>query len=693
MKSKTLYTDFMLGQFKRQGWIMALMALAFFLAMPVRFFMIMDKWSATFSTVSELQEYYRLTMIGAQEVSIVVAGAAFFCGIFQFWYLHSEKQADFYCSLPVKRERLFMGKLGISYLDFVLPYTVMWIFNLVLGWSRGLITSETFLAAGGCWLLDQIAFLLIYLTTAIAMLMTGRLLVGIMGAGVLLGFGVFLEQVITGYQTEFFSTFVSQYSKNEMLNYLAPIYYGPGSRNHLLQCMGKEQGSPVGMALWIVLGAAAAVGLFFLGRLLIKKRPAEAAGRSMAFSIAGRVIHILLSIGGALWFGLFVKRMVYSKEAFWLITAALFGGIFLYLVIQFIYTLDIRKVLNHKWQILVVEGITLLVSCLFYFDLLGYDTYLPDREEIGNISISPDNYESSSDFYFGNRYVSSNTYRLDNMRLQETDGVYKMLEQLVSEQKELNDTDNLGYWRSIYARYTMESGREVNRRYQIDVSKYKGEFIKLFEEPEFRKMMYPLLGAMGEDVGTIRKSYAGDDNSILFKEDDPRRLEFMEIFKREMNSLPGSVFTEETPLASLEISFGKEKINLARMMIYPSCKETLAYLRTVGLNIVPLLTADRIRQITVYDYRVAEDEKSRELSSIVDQTVYADKEIGDVPKTYSEKTDIEAIAPALVNQNYTNYWLDISNNIYADVTLAGPNGYDIVIPCSFREGYFPDILN
>lgn len=57
-------------------------------------------------------------------VQIVVIGAAVLLAMTGFSYLHAGKKTDFYHSLPLKREELFMISFSSGFLTFLLPYLV-----------------------------------------------------------------------------------------------------------------------------------------------------------------------------------------------------------------------------------------------------------------------------------------------------------------------------------------------------------------------------------------------------------------------------------------------------------------------------------------------------------------------------------------------------------------------------------------
>lgn len=699
MKSKTLFSKYTKENFRRQLWALALMISVLLLFLPVQAFMRLDGWSSTTGVpLSQLRDdfislLFTSSQIGLTIFSFVIPVLGGLMGVFDFSFLHSEKQVDFYYSFPVRKKELFLGKLLVSYIYFLIAYTIMLALTLLVGWNWNLLTQSSLIAALEVWLLNQVAYLLTYLTAAVAMILTGRLVVGVLGSAVLLGFGILLKTLYEGYVERFFHTFISEYGASQILYYLAPICYGPKSGQSLSNLLYAGQNTLWPFLLRLLAGIAVAVGLAFLGIFLMDKRSAEAAGKSMAFPRTARVIHIILSMAGGLWIGLFVQSIVYNRRSFWLIASTVCGVLLVYGIVQFIYSLDIRKTFAYRWQIFAVEAVTLGIACLFCFDLVGYDAYLPEKDKVESIAINLETQSMHENIYADGKYQDSMSYRLDHMRLTNVDEIYGMLEQVVVRQRIYDMNDSYGEGSNdtvMQVRYRTKGGREINRKYMLSLEKYRTVFTKLYDRPEFRKELFLLLGKMGDDTGRIMLNYGGEETTI-FPKSGEKQKEFMDLYRGEMNSLPGSVFTEETPLAYLIVDYGEKKYAQTKMYLYPSCVNSLAYLKEMGWDIKPLFELDRIREIKIRDYR---KRIASETSSAVGQLVYkdSDAELQEGVKLYTERSELEAIAPALLTAHCISGWQSYRRDIYAEVVFTGPKDYDIVIECYLDNKNFPEIL-
>ena len=54
---------------------------------------------------------------------------------------------------------------------------------------------------------------------------------------------------------------------------------------------------------------------------------------------------------------------------------------------EIIYYRDFRRFFSHKIQLVINGACVALVACVFFFDLTGYDEYVPSYDKIENIAI------------------------------------------------------------------------------------------------------------------------------------------------------------------------------------------------------------------------------------------------------------------------------------------------------------------
>ena len=117
MTSRNSFFNLLKEDFRRRLWTFILASLVFFGTFPIVFTMMLQSWVSNYKDNDFLTQTKMLEQI-ANDVSyftgpniwlaVVTCVGAVICGVSGFAYLHSKKQMDFYHSLPVKREQLFL---------------------------------------------------------------------------------------------------------------------------------------------------------------------------------------------------------------------------------------------------------------------------------------------------------------------------------------------------------------------------------------------------------------------------------------------------------------------------------------------------------------------------------------------------------------------------------------------------------
>lgn len=707
MKSKTFFSDYTKTQFKKQLWIMGLIAFVLVLVLPASLLIELGNLEHARYTWFQRQNQFQRFMVCSEGLILVVMISGFLTALYQFRYLHSRKMIDFYHSLPIRKEKIYQMHVMSAYLDFVIPYTVMVLLCLVLGTIRGVMTSEAFLIYGFMWLFHQLTFLMIYGVTAVAMLLTGRGFVGGMGTSVLLLLPLTIAGLLDAFSVEFFSTYIGYYNGEEWLSKLSPGYSVFAARNIFLTNLNNQiifSGELIIQVAIIVGFMAAFLGI---GYFLMKKRPSEAAGNSMAFPIPARVIHVILCIIGALYVGFFIYSMTNYNSIAWLLGGTAFGGIVLYILIQFIYTVDFRKVLRYKWQLVLVEIISVGAAAMFCFDWIGYDSYIPEQENLYSVAISiPDGYQYES-YYMDEKYVDAEEYRLENMNLMVTDEIYKMLEETVEENAAYSGESAIEYNGSsvVQVRYKLKNGRERNREYRMELDHYRDLFVELYGQAEFKNIMMPMYGLFEAD-GSYELSLKFENESrTLFGDDKEKSAEFVRVLKHEFEKMDGDTIVNEIPLAEVNV-YSKDMDRGYDLYIYPSNTEVITYLADSGYKLESSLTIENILKIEIEDARKLNEQKEYEIytedaytgamvtreGATESKQIVAEIDIQPVYTTYTEPEDIAQIIPALVQDFYNHQWYNTCSGLYATVTYIGKDGYQVQMYCELLEDKLPEFL-
>ena len=134
--------------------------------------------------------------------------AAVISAVTGFAYLQSRRQVDFYHSLPLRRERLFLIRYLGGFLMTAVPYLLCAAAALLgVGGAHGALCRETAAAAAGAAGFYILLFLLFYTLAVLAVLLTGRILTGLLLTGFFYLYGALCTWLIQREMSFYFSTY------------------------------------------------------------------------------------------------------------------------------------------------------------------------------------------------------------------------------------------------------------------------------------------------------------------------------------------------------------------------------------------------------------------------------------------------------------------------------------------------------
>ena len=235
--------------------------------------------------------------------------------------------------------------------------------------------------------------------------------------------------------------------------------------------------------------------------LLYRIRRTEAAGSALAFKRIEGAVKLLLTVPTAVLAALLAYELL--ESVLWeLIFMALFGALGC-MIMEFIFRGDIRQVLHRKKHILLT---VLLAAALFFplrFDLAGYNTYLPAREEVAAMAVK--------DFHFQMHYPEvSEEYRQQNTQERkmldylETDRVDVLYPLAAEGVKNAENITGEGPLVPINLKYRLTNGKEVYRFYYVNQDVFYRCMEELMADPDYRETYFPLLTWSAEDMDTWR---------------------------------------------------------------------------------------------------------------------------------------------------------------------------------------------
>lgn len=584
MTSRISYSKLSKENRKRNLGVMLITVLAFFIK-AVIFVMSMK----TCETYDDFISIMRPNMMMAG----VVIGLAVVSAGGSLYYLHSRSQTDFYESLPIKRTMLFRISALNSLLVFVIPLIIEEAVEFVVAGQQILGGSVFAVASSVLWYL--FVFAATWLTMALAMIMTGNIIVGVLGFGVFATyFPIVLYNIFPLYANSFFKTYSGRTADsiyNSITNCLSPVWIGLRGMAYINTSTRIELKYMALLLLWII-------GLYVLCQLLYNKRSAESAGRAMAFPKANTVIKILLVIPSALYSGIIFYTFGSENSIYWLIFGVVFGVIVVHALIECIYQFDVRAVFTHKKQMIFAMICSLFIMVSFSADIFGYDRYVPKESALDDIVIQPA--DSNPYGYWGKGQTG---LKNDAMKL-----ALSMIKESVEVKKNTDESDrasDAGESATIYEKtyrgffvnsvskqevysndidisvtYNRKNGQKVNRSYTLRSKKAKQLYSQLYATREFKQDMYSLYTG---NYNKIQEIYWSGIDTRYLNLTDAEKKQFLDTYLNELAGLSYDEVRSTVPIGRFDLSAKGETENTTEVFdtyyVYPSFTKTIAFLK------------------------------------------------------------------------------------------------------------------
>lgn len=522
MTSKISFSKLLKRELHQYFWLLAVQAVLYFLAIPFRVILNMSSYTSPqyeLSAAEKLEELCNQVGFDCFGNVVLVLTAGIICGLCLFSYVHSAVKLDFYHSLPLKREKLFALHYLTGVILFAVPYAAAQIFGVLAGTLYGVFSPILLIEILVCILQHILFFLCSYSATVLAVMLTGKVVTSICAIAVLGGYLPFCGTFAILYIQEYLPTWmdVGGWISDEwnvikaMVRFGSPwgycLTWGSGAEISHYQGMTGSLPSLIGICQLIAIAAlVSGLALF-----CYKHRKTEAANSALAFSKLEGLTKILLAVPAALGAAL-IASLIFESALWEGIFIAVFAALAC-LIMEFIYRWDIRQVLQHKHHMLI----TLLISVLIFFplryDIIGFNTYLPEKSEIAAMSIGKD--------VFYERYTKEDLEK----RMPETYDAAKSKEKLVLEYLESDQVDLLyslasqgvacseeirknGYsyevnMENFDVRYRLKNGKVIYRTYEADTAVFMETLGALLEDPEYLEKYYPITSLEEEDAYEI----------------------------------------------------------------------------------------------------------------------------------------------------------------------------------------------
>lgn len=573
MTSRNLFFKLMREDLKSRLWTIALISLGGFFMYPVTAAFLAGEMNNALNYEQALNRYTAamvewLSFENGGTVFMMMA-AALVCGFSGFIYLNSKKKVDFYHSIPVRREKLFL----VNYMDGILILAVPFAVNLmaatVIAMGNGVEGSLLWPKVLTGFGLHMVYFILMYTVVVLAAMLTGNLVIGFLGSLVLAFYFPTVATLFRGYADCFFNTYLcKEKGLSEIVVRMSPVI------QYILRFQDYKEGKPLAASILITLAVSAI--LAGVCCILYKKRPSEAAGKALAFPVSRPIIRILITLASALGFSLFFWSI--RKSNGWALFGIICGGLISHCVIEIIYHFDFKKLFSNRWQLVGCILASTAIFFVFRYDLTGYDRYLPsagqvreaafyDRNFSDWVSYGKTEYDKNNIGYEYRWSYDSEIDVLETMALTDIDSVLAIAaegiaqtQQLIREQEEMGEviyegetsrasSENQVFDRetSVCVRYTLNSGRKVYRYYRMNLAPVREQVEIVYQNPEYQTAVYPLMRRTSAQVSSVR--YRENDEEVILNHlTEAEKKELLETYQQEFGGITLDQMEKEYPV-------------------------------------------------------------------------------------------------------------------------------------------------
>ena len=644
MTSKDLFFKLLWHDVKSRIWVAVVLLVVFAIRFPILGLSAIESnlWLLDEKAITQKQlteEIINWVSPNGLMLLTLLAASAALCAFTGFSYLHSRMKLDVYHSIPIKRAKLLAIQYTGGMLIFLIPFLSAHLLYIVICMMRGLFSAQVGIQVLGHIVTQFSIFLLFYHIAITAIMLTGRILVGLAAYVVIGSYYYIVRSIVLIYMQSFFSTYYYDYA--------GEYYY----------LRGIEIYKADDFKAWMAFLLSALFAILFIW--LYKRRPSEAAERSIAFSRIEPWVKIMVMIPFTLGCGMFARQMNSMHQDVWMVAGIVFGLLISHCLIEVIYSFDMKAVLSHRISFVAACLGAVLLTAFFRFDLLGYDRYMPAKDDVVGMGIYADQLGMS-----GTYGISAPLKKeLEEMHLEELPEAFQIIETGITRAelfKNITEDEKMyeyGYGDTLYAYYKLKSGRTIIRQYSIPLSDIKDQLEVLFEDGDFKKGLYPILNSDETDIKELVISDISSDTYMKLSQS--QISDILEAYQRDVAALTYEEVSSVSAVGTLGIWKEHE---LYTYPVYADFKNTLTALRNAGYEMVVEIDPDEILSIELNNL---EEDYEFEFKGV-------DWEEGVI--TVTDKEMMKKIIPMLVWESCRG--VKTYDNIYAFVYYGSGNASD-----------------
>ena len=732
MTSKKLFANLLKENSKRRLWPIALSIAGNFFAQIVFAILMIGRYKERLlegrTIIEDVRvDFYRnVAGVHSFPITFIIVVLASLIALQGYYYLFDSRQTDLYYSLPVRRQRIFDAFNLVGILTFAIPFVICHIIVVIMGFARGYVELGTIPMLIGSAAISILEYVFFYEVCVLAAVLTGHVVVAALGCAVFFLLGPIVATLKEVMMQIFFVSYMASFRR--VLYTMTPFRAVTDMTEAITGKNIKAVEFHLGAAFVpFLIVLAITLGCYVLSRFLVDRRPAEAAGKSMAFEITKPVIKIVMMVVASFGGGL----VMYYTSEFGNIIIFIFGmvcgAIIVHFVIETIFEFDFKASFGHFGSFFAGVLISAAILLICVFDIFGYESWQPMPDRVASVSFSDSltysnlkcpSYRTGID---DNYYLSDNSQFVDSqMKLTDIENVEKLTRQgAINAMKQHKASRLFGaryyayyemapdseYYSNVTVKWTMKNGKEIRRNYMIDLcsDELVEAYRKIFESEEYKLGKIPVLTMDPAEADEIYCDTVDGGYLEKIKGDDLKGL--IAAYKDDVLNQTFDDITNEVP--SLEVECCADE-NIRKygsgtcynFFVYPSFKKTNEYLEKLDIPTSWRTGEENIKELTlgVSIWDENDDYYHDEYFNTSDK-----KEIAEVLDNYYP-SGILYSSNSVCKELRENGWeLSDEDSIFKDVTFstsveddgggAELNGfikYDESLSQNIRDFCFPD---
>lgn len=568
--------------FKRRKWLVILAFLVFILYNAVFIGIRLSNHDISGDGMPDQVKY----LFGNQGFnSIITIVGAVLLGIEGFHWLDSRVRLDFYESQPVSRNAHFFGIVINSTVIYTVSYLVSLLLGFIVAGIGHALNLSVISTAFVAFVRNLFLYFSVFSFSVLAIMLTGNIVVAVIADAVLLTYEIMFDlsinsclgYIVTMPNGTFFST-------HGIFSPLSTI------RNYMRT--GEAIGHNIFMGIVVLL----------IAWLLYRNRKAEFAGNSVPY----RVVRYITKIA-VIFICCIVAALVITGGSRYqtgpaclviimLITMIVVGG-----VMEAIYNSDVKKIFKGFGYSVIGCAAALVLFLGFYFDITGYNHWVPDASQVSSAYITSDSNMENFKYEYTKKY----------MKLTDIDTLNTLLS--IGEETAVNgESEDCIYGITIY--YRMKNGQIKGRKVNIPVS-CKDSLNKILSSEEFKEGWFRFYH--DESLASTAKHftityYNGDSTDFRIANDDMDTYNrIKEAYIRDLANYNFSLAGYHVPVGTIEV----QKINknltgneygegAYTYPVYKDFTNTLAVLKDSDLYVSTKSSADDSKSIMALPFYV-----------------------------------------------------------------------------------------